>query len=40
MTDPILPNELLLDQFIEQDIRVWVEEKQREPKQIDLFEGD
>lgn len=30
--------DLLLDQFIEEDIRHWIESKQREPIQEELWE--
>lgn len=28
--------DLLLDQFIEEDVRFWVESKHREPEQLEL----
>lgn len=34
MTPPKL--ELLIDQFIEEDVRAWVERKQREAEQIEF----
>jgi hypothetical protein len=33
---PIKSDELLLDEFIEQDIRAWIEAKNYEPKQQDF----
>ena len=36
----VKPLDLLIDQFIEEDIRFWIETKQREAEQIDLFEEE
>jgi len=38
MTAPTKSLNLLIDEFIEQDIRFWIEQKQREPEQMEIFD--
>ena len=37
---PQKPFDVLLDDVIDVDIQVWIEERDWEPKQVDLFEEE